>query len=63
MLTLLLGPWGIPWGILHTLRIIGINLRGGIDVTSQLSHNMNHSSTSNDTSKAIGPAISSGPVG
>lgn len=38
LLALLLGPWGIPWGIFHTLRILWLNLSGGIDVTPHMSH-------------------------
>jgi hypothetical protein len=30
LLTLVLGPWGIPWGILATLRVLSINLGGGL---------------------------------
>ncbi|MBA2225749.1 hypothetical protein [Thermogemmata fonticola] len=37
LLALLLGPWGIPWGIFHTLRILWLNLTGGIDVTPHVS--------------------------
>lgn len=33
LLSLLLGPWGIPWGPYFTARCIGSNLAGGIDVT------------------------------
>ncbi|MCX8138913.1 MAG: hypothetical protein WHU94_07725 [Thermogemmata sp.] len=46
LLALLLGPWGIPWGIFHTLRIIGINLTGGIDVTPHVSPAVNTPSQS-----------------
>jgi hypothetical protein len=63
LLTLLLGPWGIPWGIFHTLRIIGINLRGGIDVTSDLALNQSSLAAPSDAqSPAIGTAGTSVPV-
>jgi hypothetical protein len=36
LLSLLLGWWGIPWGLLYTLESIVINLQGGKDVTQEL---------------------------
>lgn len=35
-LALLLGPWGIPWGVLGTLRATWTNLTGGVDVTDEV---------------------------
>lgn len=35
-LALLLGPWGVPWGILWSCRAVWTNLTGGIDVTDEL---------------------------
>jgi hypothetical protein len=35
LLTLLAGPWGVPWGIYFTVRAIWTNLTGGIDVTDE----------------------------
>lgn len=34
LLTLLLGWWGIPWGLLYTPVVLVTNLRGGRDVTA-----------------------------
>jgi len=34
--SLLLGWWGLPWGVLYTVTAIFANLRGGRDVTSQI---------------------------
>ncbi|MFQ4143746.1 hypothetical protein [Chlorogloeopsis sp. ULAP02] len=36
LISLLLGWWGIPWGIIYTIQSIFINLRGGKDVTLQV---------------------------
>ncbi len=33
LLSLLCGPWGIPWGITATLRAWTVNFRGGHDLT------------------------------
>jgi hypothetical protein len=33
LMTLLLGWWGIPWGLIHTPLALATNLRGGRDVT------------------------------
>ena len=33
---LLLGPWGVPWGLIWTPCAIWTNLTGGIDVTSNV---------------------------
>jgi hypothetical protein len=32
--SLLLGWWGIPWGIVYTIQSLATNLRGGVDVTA-----------------------------
>lgn len=32
-LALLLGPWGVPWGIYWTAHSVWVNLTGGVDVT------------------------------
>lgn len=34
--SLALGPWGIPWGPVWTLRAIWTNLTGGVDVTADV---------------------------
>lgn len=36
MLTLLLGWWGFPWGIIWTVQTLGANLAGGHDVTDKV---------------------------
>jgi len=33
LLTILLGPWGVPWGLIYTPRSIWLNLTGGVDET------------------------------
>ena len=35
-LTLLLGWWGIPWGLIYTPQILYKNLNGGTDVTAAM---------------------------
>jgi hypothetical protein len=34
-LALLLGPWGVPWGIYWTARAVWVNLSGGAEVTGE----------------------------
>lgn len=36
LLSLFLGWWGIPWGIIYTIETLAINFRGGRDVTQQI---------------------------
>ena len=36
LLSLLLGPWGVPWGVLLTAQSLWTNLTGGIDVTQEV---------------------------
>jgi hypothetical protein len=36
LLSLLLGPWGLPWGPIYTVQCIAIDLRGGEDVTAAI---------------------------
>jgi hypothetical protein len=36
LLSLLLGWWGFPWGIIYTLESLVTNLSGGIDVTDEV---------------------------
>jgi hypothetical protein len=36
LISLLLGWWGIPWGVIYTPFTILTNLRGGFDVTAQV---------------------------
>lgn len=33
---LTLGPWGVPWGPVETVRAIWTNLTGGVDVTAEV---------------------------
>jgi hypothetical protein len=35
-LALLLGPWGVPWGLVWTAQAVWANLTGGIDVTDEV---------------------------
>ena len=39
--TLLLGPWGVPWGIFFTVKALWTNLTGGIDVTDEVLAGLN----------------------
>jgi hypothetical protein len=36
LLTLLLGWWGLPWGVIYTPLAVFTNLRGGRDVTGEV---------------------------
>ena len=36
VLTLVMGWWGIPWGPIYTIGALYKNLRGGIDVTHEV---------------------------
>lgn len=36
VMSAVLGPWGIPWGPLLTVRAFWINLCGGVDITEQV---------------------------
>ncbi|MCS6866648.1 MAG: hypothetical protein RMJ56_05445 [Gemmataceae bacterium] len=36
LMSLLLGPWGIPWGLIGTVWAIWVNLTGGIDCTAEV---------------------------
>lgn len=35
-LALLLGPWGVPWGLLWTLWAVWVNTTGGADCTREV---------------------------
>jgi hypothetical protein len=37
LLTLVAGWWGIPWGPIYTVQSLVVNLKGGKDVTAELS--------------------------
>ncbi len=36
VVTLLLGPWGVPWGLIGTARSLWTNLTGGIDASAEV---------------------------
>ena len=36
LLSLLLGPWGVPWGLFLTAQSLWTNLTGGSDVTDEV---------------------------
>jgi hypothetical protein len=36
VLSLVLGPWGVPWGPVLTGRAVWVNLSGGVDTTAQV---------------------------
>ena len=36
LLSILVGWWGIPWGIIYTIEAIAVNFKGGRDVTQQI---------------------------
>ena len=36
LLSLALGPWGIPWGLWLTAKSVWTNLSGGLDVTEEV---------------------------
>lgn len=36
LLSLIAGPWGVPWGPILTARAVWTNLCGGIDVTAEI---------------------------
>jgi hypothetical protein len=35
-LSLLLGWWGFPWGLIYTPWVVGVNCMGGRDVTAEV---------------------------
>lgn len=43
--TLVLGPWGIPWGPIWTARAVWVNLTGGLDVTDEVLASLNEPPT------------------
>src|SRR6516162_18372 len=45
LVSLLLGWWGIPWGIIYTPLTLITNLSGGCDVTEQVSNYLNELSS------------------
>ena len=50
LLALLLGLWGVPWGLVWTPRAVWVNLTGGVDETDKMlawldNTGLSHSST------------------
>ncbi len=43
LLSVVLGWWGIPWGIIFTLQTLATNLGGGKDVTQPVLASLNES--------------------
>ena len=41
-LALLLGPWGVPWGLILTPWAVWVNLTGGVDETETLMRWLNN---------------------
>jgi hypothetical protein len=41
ILALLLGPWGVPWGLVWTPWAVWVNLTGGVDETDALLAELN----------------------
>ena len=40
LLTLVLGWWGLPWGPIYTIQTLWTNLRGGKDLTKEITASM-----------------------
>jgi len=53
LLSLLLGWWGLPWGIIYTPLSIFLNLSGGCDVTREMREFLG---PTEDASPALRPA-------
>jgi hypothetical protein len=45
LLTLVAGWWGIPWGPIYTVQSLVVNLKGGKDVTAELSARLQPATT------------------
>ncbi|WP_182418601.1 hypothetical protein [Bartonella sp. HY038] len=43
LLTLFLGWWGFPWGILYSFQCLGVNTSGGYDLTEEFMQSINAS--------------------
>lgn len=43
LLTLVAGWWGIPWGPIFTIQSLVTNLKGGKDITAELSAHLSRS--------------------
>ena len=42
-LSFLLGPWGVPWGLIWTFWAIWVNVTGGADCTTEILKCLDHS--------------------
>jgi len=40
LLSLLLGWWGVPWGLIYTPLVVLTNLSGGCDITAEVRANL-----------------------
>ncbi|MBZ5680655.1 MAG: hypothetical protein LAO24_11155 [Acidobacteriia bacterium] len=45
LLTLVLGWWGIPWGPIYSVQSLVVNLKGGKDVTAEISSSLTGTTT------------------
>ena len=54
LLAIILGPWGVPWGLIYTPWAIWVNLTGGVDETEAILARLED--------RATFPAISSQPA-
>lgn len=55
MLSLLLGWWGVPMGILYTPQTLVTNLSGGCDVTDEVSALLREQDPAEDRLRPAGP--------
>lgn len=61
-LALLLGPWGVPWGLLWTPWAIWVNITGGCDCTDTVLRELDTPHTGTATARAQ-PAAQPAAVG
>ena len=52
---LLLGPWGVPWGVLWTFWAIWVNVTGGVDCSDSVRDWLNTRRTDSPTAKVAPP--------
>ena len=45
LLSIVLGWWGIPWGPIYTIQSLWVNLKGGRDVTQEITPSMGRVTT------------------
>jgi hypothetical protein len=54
LLAIVLGPWGVPWGLIYTPWAMWVNLTGGVDETdAMLSQLSDRASTPSDSGKPL----------